>query len=301
MKVCAVVLCYNGIELTRECIQTLEAQEYPILSVIAVDNASTDQTVEILRQEFPNIHIIENGENLGYVGGNNVGIRAGLEQQADCIFLVNNDTRLDPGCVSALVQGLEVDPKIGVIGPMVYTWDNWKVISSAGGKVIWEIADSANVGAGEEDYGQYPSRAVDFINGCGMMVRREVIEQVGMLDPLFFMYWEETDWCQRAAEAGWSIYFHRAARMQHKAAIHSEELSPTTLYYTLRNRILFFNRHADGKMKLITLVHALHGGIMGVFRLLRDGKPKHARAMRFALQHALLGQWGKADPGLWSK
>jgi GT2 family glycosyltransferase len=300
MKVCAVVLSFNGIELTRQCLHSLEAQDYPDLTLVVVDNASTDQTVDILRGEFPDIQIIETGQNIGYVGGNNIGIQAGLDQNADCIFLVNNDTRLDSSCVRALVECLEADPRIGVVGPMVYTWDNWKVISSAGGMIDWRKADSENVGADEEDTGQYPSRTVDFINGCGIMVRRDAIEQVGMLDPLFFMYWEETDWCQRFFKAGWRIYFEQAARMQHKAPIYSEDLGPTTLYYTLRNRILFFNRHTTGKMKLKALTHAFHGGIRGVFRLLKDGKTKHARAMWFALQHSILGKWGKTDIGLWS-
>jgi GT2 family glycosyltransferase len=299
VKVFAIVLCFNGIDLTRQCLRSLEMQSYRDLSLIAVDNGSVDSTVSVLRSEFPNVQLIIAQDNLGYVGGNNLGIQAALDQGADCVFLVNNDTILDVDCVSQLVQAFAQDPTIGVVGPMVYTWDNWSTISSAGGEVIWEIADSQNVGAGEIDTGQYPSRIVDYVNGCGIMVRRGAIEAAGLLDPKFFMYWEETDWCLRISKAGFAVYFNRAARMQHKAAIVPEELGPTTLYYTFRNRVLFFYRHADRWMKLRSLAHAFHGGLQSLRELSKSGRRKHALAIRFALQHASIGKWGKADPKLW--
>jgi len=215
----------------------LRGQEYLYLDVVVVDNASQDNTISLVSAEYPEVHLISTSENLGYSGGNNTGIQASLEGEADVLFLVNNDTILNPTCISRLVETVDRVPKVGVIGPMVYTWNNWHVISSAGGEIDWIHANAVNVGAGEMDSGQYKFRKVDFINGCGIMVTRAAVDQAGVLDSRYFMYWEETDWCQRILRAGFELYFQPAAKMQHKATIHPKDLGPATIYYMTRNRL----------------------------------------------------------------
>ena len=163
----------------------------------------------------------------------------------------------------------------------------------------WRRAYADNIGMGEIDTGQYPSGEVDFINGCGLLVSRKVIEKVGGLDPKFFMYWEETDWCLRVKEAGYTIYFEAKGEMDHKAPIVSRELGPNTLYYLTRNRFLFFFRHSPVSSRPMALLHALDGTLRGIKENRRAGKTAHAKAMQWALRHAVTGQWGKTDPGLW--
>jgi GT2 family glycosyltransferase len=217
----------------------------------------------------------------------------------DVCFLVNNDTRLSPGCVSTLVNVIENHPSAGIVGPMVHTWETAGRISSAGGLINWRKANSINVGAGELDHAQYSARPVDFINGCGIMVTRDAIQRAGVLDPDFYMYWEETDWCMRIREAGFEILFEPKARMQHKAPIRDDQLGPTTLYSQTRNRLLFFYRHAKYPLKPLTLVSAFRGALLGISRHRRAGRAAHARATQVALLHALQRRWGRADPALW--
>jgi GT2 family glycosyltransferase len=297
-RVGVILLCYNGIDLTLNCLDSLYRQDYPQFEVFIVDNNSQDDTLNRVRSKYKQSNIIPLKENLGYAGGNNHGIQAVLARGFDLCFLVNNDTLLAPDCISTLVNGIVDHPEAGIAGPMVHTWDKSGTISSAGGKINWRHADAINIGAGEKDEAQYPARQVDFINGCGIMVTREAIERAGPLDARFFMYWEETDWCMRVQKAGFGIYFEPKAQMQHKATIADVDLNPLTLYYLTRNRFLFFSRHTQYPMKLLTLFSALHGALTGIRKNQQAGRHLHARAMRLAILHAIQQQWGRADPNL---
>jgi hypothetical protein len=292
-------LCFNGVDLTLNCLTSLRRSDYANTEIIVVDNASTDSTVAEVRAAFPEAHLIEAGDNLGYAAGNNLGLQAALARGAQLFFLVNNDTTLDRDCVSRLVQTLEQRPGVGAIGPMVYTWDEGHLISSAGGMIDWVHADASNAGAGEADHGQYPARPVDYINGCGLMVTRAAIEAAGLLDPRYFMYWEEIDWCRRIARAGFQLWFEPSARMRHKAPIHHQDLGPTTLYYVARNRLLFFARHAPARLKLLSLAHALSGLLQGIGRHRAAGRHDYVSAIKWAIWHAVCLRWGRADPALW--
>ncbi len=297
--VSAIVLCRNGVDLTLDCLASLYCQNYPLLEVTLVDNDSQDGTVEAVRSHFPRTQIISTHANLGYAGGNNLGIQNALERGHDLCFLVNNDTRVFPGCVSALVNLFENNPAAGIAGPMVRTWDNAGKISSAGGSIDWRSASAANSGAGEPDHAQYAARQVDFINGCGIMATREAIQKAGMLDPKFFMYWEEIDWCMRVKKAGFEIRFEPKARMQHKATLQDNEQSPTTIYYLTRNRLLFFYRHTQYPLKARVLYTALHGALTGMRKHRQAGRYAHAAATQVAILHAFQRRWGRADPALW--
>ncbi len=299
LRVSLIVLTYNGIDLTMQCLDSLRHQDYPNCHILVVDNASQDNTVETIRAAYPEVELIATGKNLGYAAGNNVGMRAALKQGAGALFLINNDTRLEPGCVSALVKTLAANPRIGIAGPMVLTWDEPGLISSAGGLIDWAHADAANEGAGQADRGQYPGRNVDFVNGCGLLVTAAAIERAGMLDPRFFMYWEEVDLCQRVKAAGFDVWFDRTAHMRHKATLETADLGPTTLYYVTRNRLLFFGRHGPTHLRPLALARAMHGALRGIARHRQAGRLAHARATQLALVHAGLRRWGYADPKLW--
>lgn len=289
----AIVLCHNQVNLTLGCLASLRGQSYPHLSVLVVDNASTDDTVERVHRDFPEVEVLSTGRNLGYAGGNNAGMRHALAFGADALFLLNNDTLLAPDCVARLADRLSATPDAGAIGPMIYTWQSDSQISSAGGAVDWAQADAVNVGAGEEDYGQYPARSVDFLNGCALLLPRAAVERVGMLDEAYFMYWEETDWCLRLRRAGYSLWFEPAARLQHKAPIRHATMGVQSLYYTGRNRLRFFALHTPPAQRPRVLARAVWGLLRGIVANRRRGRPDIARAGLRALTDALLGRWGR--------
>jgi GT2 family glycosyltransferase len=208
-----------------------------------LDNASTDGSVEAIKARFTAVQIIELAENMGYAGNNNTGIMAAVENGADWVLVLNEDTILDPYCLSEMIQVGESSSEIGIVGPMVYHYDEPEVIQSAGGRFS-PYLEAEHVAQNEPDRGQFPeSRPVDWISGCAIMVRRQVIEQVGPLDERFFYYWEETEWCLRTAKAGWQVYHAPQAKLWHKGVQRDYQPAPSVTYYNTRNRFLLLAKH----------------------------------------------------------
>lgn len=243
-----IVLNYNGREDTLACLRSLEHLTYPNVNVIVVDNASSDGSEDAIRSTFPRMTFIQTGSNLGFTGGNNVGLRYALEQGADYVMLLNNDTIVAPDFVNLLVKVGESDPSIGVIGPMIYYFDNPEQIWSAGGEIDWRRGLTNNIGVNELDQSQFGlnPRQVDFVTGCALLAKRAVWEKVGLLDDQFFMYYEETEWCVRANRAGFKIYMAPMAMVWHKISIEARAASPRTYYYMTRNRLLFLRNTRAG-------------------------------------------------------
>ncbi len=238
-----VILNTNRRADTCALLASLVKTTYGNYRVLILDNASTDGSVQAIRTSFPDVQLHELERNLGYAGNNNVGIGEALAQGADWVFVLNEDTILDPECLSELVAAGESSSSIGIVGPMVYHHDEPAVIQSAGGRLgrYWQ---SEHIGQNEVDHGQYPAtREVDWISGCAILVRRDVIEQVGMLDERFFYYWEETEWCLRAKESGWRIVHVPSARIWHKGVQRNYQPGPNVTYYATRNRLMMLARH----------------------------------------------------------
>jgi GT2 family glycosyltransferase len=241
--VITIILNTNRREDTLECLASLEASTYSNHKAIVLDNASTDGSVEAIGAAFPTVQIIPLTQNLGYAGNNNVGIEAGLDQGADWVFVLNEDTVLDPDCLAHLVEAGQGDQEIGILGPMVYHHDEPNIIQTAGGMLgpHWE---SVHIAQNEPDQGQYNQpHLVDWISGCGIMVRRAVIEQVGAIDQRYFYYWEETEWCIRAGKAGWKIMHVPRAKLWHKGVQRDYRPKPSVTYYATRNRLLTLAKH----------------------------------------------------------
>jgi GT2 family glycosyltransferase len=247
-SVSIIVLSYNGREDTLACLRSLDHLMYPNVEVVVVDNASADGSVEAIRSAYPQTTIIETGANLGFTGGNNVGIKYALEHGADYIMLLNNDTIVAPDMLNLMVEVMEGDSSIGVTGPTIYYYNAPDLIWSAGGKIDWSQGTTSMIGLNEEDKSQFgvSPRAVDFVTGCAMLVKREVWERAGLLDDQFFMYYEETEWCVRANRAGYKIMYIPSAMMWHKISIDERAASPRTYYYMTRNRLLFLRNTSVG-------------------------------------------------------
>lgn len=241
--VITVILNSNRKDDTLDCLASLSKNAYRNHKIIVLDNNSTDGSIEAIQSTFPNVEINKIAVNLGWSGNNNVGINLAMEQSADWIFLLNEDTILDSDCLSVLVDAGESDPSIGIVGPLVYHFDEPEIIQTAGG-TLNEKWEGGHLGKNEVDRGQFSNpHLVDWISGCAIMVRRAVIEQVGVLDERFFYYWDETEWCMRARKAGWKILNVPAAKLWHKGVQRDYQPKPSLTYYDTRNHLLFVSKH----------------------------------------------------------
>lgn len=241
--VVTVILNTDRREDTLAALDSLYKNSYANHRAIVLDNASKDGSAAAIRSEFPQTQVIELEKNLGYAGNNNAGIQAALDMGAGWVFILNEDTLLAPDCLAEMVRVGESDIHVGILGPMVYHYDEPGVIQSAGGKIgknwqTWHLAQN------EADQGQFPEpHSVDWISGCAILVRRGVIEQVGMLDARFFYYYEETEWCLRARKAGWRVVHVPRARIWHKGVQRDYFPGPNVTYYKTRNRFLMLSKH----------------------------------------------------------
>ncbi len=241
--VISLILNTNRRDDTLACLDSLRRNGYARHRIVVLDNASIDGSAPAIREAFPEVEIVSLAENRGYAGNNNVGIRHALEQRADWIVVLNEDTVLDEHCLERLVQAGESDARIGIAGPMVYHFDQPEVIQSAGG-VLTRTWDAVHIGANERDDGRFVHlRDVDWISGCCIMIRRQVFEQIGLIDERFFYYWEETELCIRARRAGWRIVHVPQAKIRHKGVQPDYRPKPAVTYYAARNRLLALSKH----------------------------------------------------------
>ena len=242
-KVISVILNTNRRQDTLAALDSLQRNDYPDHRAIVLDNASQDGSVEAIQTGYPDVQIVELKQNLGYAGNNNVGLQAALQAGADWVLVLNEDTILASDCITQMVEAGEQDERVGIVGPMVYHFDHPNIIQSAGGfmNAAW---DSWHAGQNEPDTGQFPApRLVDCISGCAIMVRRAVIEDVGMIDERFFYYFEETEWCMRARRGGWKVLHVPKAKLWHKGVQLNYQPGPNVTYYATRNRFLMAAKH----------------------------------------------------------
>lgn len=241
-KVVIIVLNWNGRDLTADCLDSLQRVVYQNFEVILVDNASTDGSQQFFKERYPNVAVLENKENLGFAGGNNIGIQEALRRNSDYVLLLNNDTVVDIDFLSALVKAGESDRKIGMLNPKIYYYDRPNVLWYAGGELSLFSGMSKHYGFRQVDHGQFDCpRDVDFLTGCAFFIKREVIEKIGLLDEIFFCYSEDADWTIRARKAGYRGYYEPAAKVWHK--IGASASGDISLYWGTRNAMYLVYKH----------------------------------------------------------
>ncbi len=247
MKVAVIVLNYNGNADTLECLRSLARITRPSAAVYVVDNGSRPPLRPELEAAGLPVRLIESPVNLGFTGGNNLGTRRALEEGAEAVLLLNNDTVVDPGFLDPLVRALETDPGMGIVTPKIYIYGEDRVFWAHGARVDRLTGRSPHLGVLERDSGQYDHvREVERVTGCAMLARRELLERVGMLDDRFFIYSEEVDWCLRSRRAGWrlavvkeSVIWHKGHRDTGRAGV------PFTLYLQTRNHLLMLRKNSN--------------------------------------------------------
>lgn len=291
-EVTVIVLCWNGIEDTVECLRSLEEVEYSGTRLVVVDNGSTDSTAEIVRSAFPDVEVIETGENLGYAVGNNVGIVHALESGADAVLLLNNDTVVDQRFLRPMLELLYSSETVGAVNPTIYFHTEPRLIWSAGGRVEPATGIAHQEHYGEIDVGQI-REPVELVYGVGtaLLIKREALEATGYLDRHFYLYYEETDWCCRARDAGYTTMLAPSARVWHKISRSIREGTPPQIYYLTRNRLLFLKKRGASKAAILSVIRGLLR--MSAVMTLR-GRSRQGLAVLRGVKDFCTGHFGRA-------
>ena len=257
-KVVVVVLNWNLKDDLAECLASLDRATCPNRQVVVVDNASDDGSAEMVRSRFPAVHLIVNGQNLGFAAGNNVGLRYGLAQETPYLLMLNNDTAVAADMLTRLVAAAEAEQALGILGPQILYYGTEDRVWYLGHRTYrWlpvprRIAPRLGMQAGDGDRIE-----VDYVSGCSMLIRREVLLRVGLLDEDLFMHYEDADLCRRAQQAGYRLACVPGARMWHKVSRSSSQVKPAVRRLQARNRVLFYRRYPHGPHPWLTAAFVL--------------------------------------------
>lgn len=243
--VAAVVLNYNGRDLTLQTLESLRALDYPDLELAVVDNGSTDGSWQAIAERFPRVTQLEVEVNRGIANGLNAGVRWALGRGSDYVLILNNDIEVDPGMVAALVAAAEADPAIGCVGPKTYYYGDRRRLWSAGGRIRFREAVTRERGMGEIDRGQFDAAGeVDYVNGCAALLRSRALREVGLFDPVYLVSCEDADWCTRARARGWRCWYEPRAVLWHMVSHTTGGYRAGRTYQTGRSTAIFVRRYA---------------------------------------------------------
>lgn len=263
----AVVVSWDLREDTVECISSLTESNYSNLRILLVDNGSTDGTPEAVATNFPDVEILVNDSNLGYASGSNRGIRYALAHSAEYVFLLNNDTVVDPNAIGHLVEKFR--SKVGVVAPKIYYADDPERIWSLGGKRHPVIYEKVGDPVGEIDRGQWSEvLEQDYFTGCALLISRRLLKTIGLYDERFISYYEDSDLSFRAREAGFKLLLVPQAKVWHKVAQSSGGIdSPNERYWMGRGSVIFFAKHVRGWRWLVVIPYRVGSAIKTILRL----------------------------------
>ena len=242
-RVAIIIVNWNGKADTLECLASLGQDVYPNKQIIVVDNGSADESVAVIRAAYPGVTVLETGANLGFTGGNNAGINHALEQGTDYVFLLNNDTTVEPDALTALVEAAEADSKYGMLTPVIHYFDKPGEAWFAGSQM------DLTRGAAYHDNSQVPPRTesphdIPWASGCAMLVRAEIIKQLGGFDDRYFLNWEDVDLSLRVRKLNSKIGLVPKSRIYHKVGRTFAGASGVGHYYYVRNNLLLALLHS---------------------------------------------------------
>lgn len=259
-----ITVNYNGFYDTCALIDSIPFNDY--MEVIVVDNASVQDEASAIQTKYPQVKVIRSDKNLGFAGGNNLGIKAA---KGEFVFFVNNDTFFKDFKVQALMDRLKSSSKIGVVCPKIrFEWDN-NPIQFAGYTPLSKITiRNKAIGFGEEDRAQYDTpHPTPYAHGAAMMLKKDVIEKVGLMPEDYFLYYEELDWSMMITRAGYDIWYDPACTIYHKESQTTGQNSPLRTYYITRNRLLLVKRNWKGYSKCLSYIYLI--GIVAIRDILK--------------------------------
>ena len=298
-----ITINYNGLKDTCALIESIPFNDK--MEVIVVDNASTNDEASEIQKRFPYVTIIKSDKNLGFAGGNNLGIKAA---RGKYLFLVNNDTIFKEFTIQALINRLESSDNIGIVCPKIrFAWGNNPIQYTGYTPLSKVTVRNKSIGFGEEDKGQYEiAHPTPYAHGAAMLIKREALEKVGLMPECYFLYYEELDWSMMFTRAGYKIWYEPACTIYHKESQATGQNSPLRTYYITRNRLLLVKRNYKSINKCLT-----YGYLIGfvapkdIFRSGIKGQWEHLKATlkgildfinaHFPLEHCSLATEGTQE------
>lgn len=255
-RVSIITINYNQLMLTCALLDSLRNLTYPDVEVIVVDNCSAENPTEVITARYPEVIFIRSEKNLGFAGGNNLGIKRSTGKY---LLFLNNDTEVDTGFLEPLVNLFETNPTAGVASSKILYYNSGDTIQYAGSTSINPFTGrNTRVGFMEKDLGQHDSlKETDLAHGAAMMVPRKIVNEIGMMPEFFFLYYEEIDWCESIKRAGYKIYFVPGSKVYHKESMSVGKNSTLKTYYMTRNRLLFMRRNTSGVRKIFWILFFL--------------------------------------------
>ena len=238
-SVWVIVLNWNNWKLTNECLASLQRLDYDDFRVLVLDNGSTDGSAGRIRERFPEVEIIELGANLGFAQGNNAGIRVALDRRADYVWLLNNDTTVDPRALRAMVERAEADPKIGAVGSAIYYATERERLWAWGGGYVNFL-----LGQPQTFLRPVADERIQYLAGASMLLRRSALESVGLLDEGFFLYWEDAEYCFRIRRAGWRLAVAGDSKVWHEVSATAGKKGVRSDATLSRSAVRFFRRNS---------------------------------------------------------
>lgn len=246
-----ITINYNKVSLTLALLKSLEKITYPNVEVIIVDNGSVVNPKTAIEEKYPDVQIIVNSTNLGFAGANNLGIKVA---KGKYLLFINNDTEVEENFLQPLVLKMEASEKIGMVSPKIIYHGTDNIIQYAGAtKINKYTGRGKKIGHLEKDTGQYDSnKETQLGHGAAMMVPSKIIEEVGPMPEIFFLYYEEHDWCEKIKKAGYKIYYVGDSKIYHKESMTIGKENHLKTYYMARNRLLYMRRNTNGADLLIS-------------------------------------------------
>jgi hypothetical protein len=255
-KVCIIILHFGNWSDTQECLESLKKITYDNYEIVVVNNDLRDIPI----QSDGNIKVIKSESNNGFAGGNNLGINYALNQKAEYVLLLNNDTVVDSNFLNELMIAARQNLKYAILGPKIYFADEADKLWFAGGKINWLYNKGTMRGYAEKDTGQYDeplAQETDYITGCCMLISSSVIEKIGPMSEDYFLYYEDTDWCLKARQQGYSCIFIPRSKIWHKGSKATVAGSDSYIYYHIRNGLMMAQRFAPSYIKVLVYLDSL--------------------------------------------
>lgn len=297
--VTVVVVNWNGIKDTIECLDSLMCLDYDRFNIIVVDNGSCDGSGDIIKHKYPDVLVIRNEDNLGYTEANNIGIRYALNNGAEYICILNNDTIVDKHFISTAIAAFNKYNNVGMVGPKILSYHKRNVLWYAGPKTTWiygRLIDIGHRGYGEIDCGQYDqTKTVGFITGCAFVLHRDVIKKVGYLDNRYFAYFEDIDYCLRAKYAHYNLVYEPKSIVWHKAKSSSFDIntySSVSMYFGVRNRLLFMKQHGTRYGWVIFIPFMILYMLLTYLTYLYSGNMSVVKPIIYGIKDCMCGKFG---------